>query len=252
MQNKYKNIAVVILAAGKGTRLGCTDIPKAMLEIGGKPIVSYIVKTLENIGFTRDQIVLVVGFQKEKVKEYFGSSVAYADQDQQLGTAHAALTGIKILSEAVDSILVLGGDDSAFYTPERLIKFIDSHIQKKTKLSLLTVEPVDPSALGRVIRNDADEMIDLVEKEELDEEQKKLTEISTGTFCFDRLWFEENYNNISKISGLGELGLPQYVSLAKKQAVASQAIKLEIPNEWFGINTPEELEEANKRKIHNS
>ncbi|MFH0857488.1 MAG: NTP transferase domain-containing protein, partial [Candidatus Magasanikbacteria bacterium] len=106
--NKSK-IGVVILAAGRGTRLGCVDIPKVMMEIGEKPIVFYIVETLEKMGFSAEQICLVVGYQKEKVMEYFGKRVIYAFQEELLGTAHAAYTGIKMLPQYVEEVLVIGG-----------------------------------------------------------------------------------------------------------------------------------------------
>jgi len=242
------NIGVVILAAGKGTRLGCTDKPKVMLGIGGKPIVSYIVETLQNIGFTKEQIVLVVGFEKEKVKEYFGDKVTYAEQAEQLGTAHAAYVGMQVLSEDVEHVLVLGGDDSAFYKSETLKDFVEKHIENGTKLSLLTVKVENPESLGRVIRDESSEFVEVLEKEQISKSQKQINEISTGTFVLDREWFESIFPNMKQIDGLGELGLPKAVEMAKNRGEKIQAIELKNPNEWFGINTPEELTQAHKRK----
>ena len=90
MSFNLSKIAVVILAAGKGTRLNCTDKPKVMLEIGGRPIVYYVVEILKKIGFKKEQICLVVGFKKEQIQDYFKNTVSYAFQEDQLGTAHAA------------------------------------------------------------------------------------------------------------------------------------------------------------------
>lgn len=238
----------VILAAGKGTRLGCTDIPKVMLEIGGKPIVSYIVETLKNLGFNKEQIVLVVGFQKEKVKEYFGDSVTYADQEEQLGTAHAAYTGMKGLPESIESVLVLGGDDSAFYTVETLEKFINNHLENRNTLSLLTTEPENYKAMGRVVRNENEEFVGVLEKEQLVDDQKGIKEVSTGTYIFDRQWFENIFPNMGVIEGVGEYGLPKAIEMAREEGKKIKAIKLDDNSEWFGINTLEELEEANERK----
>ncbi len=247
MENQNKTGAI-ILAAGKGTRLGCTDKPKVMLEIGGKPIVSYIVEELEKLGFERNQICLVVGFQKQTVKDHFEDKVVFAGQDEQLGTAHATFVGSQALDKNIKTILIMGGDDSAFYSGETLEKFINVHIENKAKLSLLTVEVDDPSALGRVVRDENGDFIDVLEKEEVTEEQKSIREISTGTYCFDRAWFEEKFPKMKLIEGLGEYGLPNMVDEAVKEAVKIQAVKLENQNEWFGINTKEELEEADKRK----
>jgi len=243
---KLNNIGVVILAAGKGTRLNCVDKPKVMCEIGGKPIVSYIVKVLNEVGFSKKQIMLVVGFKGEQVKEYFGDSVSYALQSVQLGTAHAALTGIKELEKKIKHVLVLGGDDSAFYTKKTLLDFIDKHIKNNSKLSLLSADVSAPSSLGRVVRHNSGE-VEIIEKEYLTEEQKKIKEISTGTFCFDRAWYESIYPKMPKLRKLGEYGLPTALAMARDQNKKYQIIKIKDNNEWFGINTDEELIEANNR-----
>jgi len=116
LNNKLNNIGVVILAAGRGTRLNCVDKPKVMCEIGGKPIVSYIIDTLKTCGISKDNIFLVVGFHKEKIEEYFGSGVNYAEQTELKGTAHAAFIGMQKLPQNVNQVFVINGDDSAFYS----------------------------------------------------------------------------------------------------------------------------------------
>jgi len=241
-----KNIGAVILAAGRGTRLGCTDCPKVMLLIGGRPILSYIVETLLAVGFARDSLVAVIGFQKEKVREYFGDRISYASQTEQNGTAHAAYIGLRALPETIEQVLVLGGDDSAFYTAATLRAFMDEHILSGATLSLLTAELDAVKGLGRVVRH-PDGRVEVVEKEYLTEEQKKIKEISTGTYCFDRAWFETMFKTMPKLRKLGEYGLPTAVAMARAANLPMNFVKLKNPNEWHGINTPEELEEARLR-----
>jgi len=241
------NIGVVILAAGKGTRLNCSDQPKVMLEIGGKPIVSFIVETLKQAGFDKDQICLVVGFQEQKVRDYFGDKVSYVTQKEQLGTAHAAHVGIKSLPKEIDTVLVMGGDDSAFYKKETLLNFIKKHSENDCTLSLLSAEIEDPTMLGRIVRY-PDKSIAIVEKEYLADEQKEIKEISTGTFCFDRNWFETMFPDMPKLRKLGEWGLPTALAVARGEEKKYQVIKMGDSSEWFGINTIQELEKANKLK----
>ena len=240
------NFGAVILSAGKGTRLGCTDKPKVMMEIGGKPIVSYIVETLIKMGLQQEQICLVVGFCKEKVVEYFDGKAVYAEQKELLGTAHAAYTGIVSLPENIKQALVINGDDSAFYSKETLEKFINGHLQSDAVLSILTVELSDPTMYGRIVRENGKTYI--VEKEYLNDEQKKINETSTGTFCFDREWYEKMFPTMPKMKKINEYGLPTTLSVANEQGKKIQVVKLENNSEWFGINTPAELEEANKLK----
>jgi len=247
LKKELNNVGVIILAAGKGTRLNCTDRPKVMLEIGGKPIVSYIVETLLDAGFAKEQIVLVVGFKKERVKEYFGGTVIYADQDKQLGTAQAAYVGMRELPQDIETVLIIGGDDSAFYKKETLLDFIGQHAKNGATLSLLTTESESFEDMGRIIRDESGNFVKVLEKEELSEEQKEIKETSTGTYCFDKDWFEEIFPEMKQIEGLGELGLSKAVEMAVEHKKKIQAVKLKNNGEWFGINTEKELEEADFR-----
>jgi bifunctional UDP-N-acetylglucosamine pyrophosphorylase / glucosamine-1-phosphate N-acetyltransferase len=244
-------IGVVILAAGKGTRLGCVDRPKVMMEIGGKPILSYIIKTLQKAGFAKNQIAVVVGFQEQKVREYLGDDVVYVHQEQQLGTAHAAWTGMQSLPKDLELILIMNGDDSAFYTVEILEDFMQKYSDNDAILSVLTAEVDDNTQLGRVIRDSDGNFIKALEKEELNAEQKKIKEINTGTYLMNRKWFEEIFPRMEKINGLGEYGMPTIVKMAVQDKKKVTAIPIPDNNQWFGINNKEELEKANTRKYAN-
>lgn len=244
------SFGAVVLSAGKGTRLKCVDSPKVMCEIGGKQIVSYVVKTLQSLGFTKEQIVLVVGFHREKITDYFGDSVTYAAQEEQKGTAHAAETGVKALPKETEQVLVMNGDDAGFYTAKTLGDFMRAHIESGVTASLLTAEPENYWRYGRVVRREG--KIEIVEKENMTEEMKEIKEVSTGTFCFDRKWFESIAGGLKPIKNLGEYGLPSAWEKAVEEGRKVQAVKLKDNNEWFGINTPEELAEADRRKNTNN
>ena len=88
-----------------------------------------------------------------------------------------------------------------------------------------------------------------MEKEYLSEKQKTIKEISTGTFMFNRAWYERAFPNMPKMKALGEFGLPAAIQMVKQEGCHMQAIQLEDPLEWFGVNTPEELAEAKRRKL---
>lgn len=244
LQNKT---AVVILAAGKGTRLGCTDKPKVMLEVAGRPIVSYVFENVSGCGFVSEHIAMVIGFEGKKIQDYLGDAVSYAEQKELLGTAHAAYIGSTSLPKEIDTILVMGGDDAAFYTPETLREFIRNHIESKSTVSLLTAKIDKPDSFGRVIRDIQNNFVAVKEKEEVTEEEARISEVSTGTYCFDRAWFENAFNEMEKIEELGEFGLNTTVKMAVASGKKVQAIQLQNSFEWFGINTKEELEEAQKR-----
>jgi bifunctional UDP-N-acetylglucosamine pyrophosphorylase/glucosamine-1-phosphate N-acetyltransferase len=144
--------------------------------------------------------------------------------------------------------MVLNGNDSAFYKFETLKKFMDFHLGNNNDMSLLTCEVSDPALLGRVARDGAGKLAAVVEKENVTPEMKDIHEVSTGTYCFRRNWFEKMFSGIKPIPGLNEYGLPSFIDLAAENEARYNAMKLENPDEWFGINTPEQLEEANRRK----
>ncbi|MDD4272015.1 MAG: sugar phosphate nucleotidyltransferase [Patescibacteria group bacterium] len=249
MKNELKNFGVVILAAGHGKRLNCADLPKVLYKINEKPIISYILNELASGGLAKGQICLVVGFGAELVKEKIGPGYIYALQTERLGTAHAALTGAKALPENFDNFLVLNGDDSAFYKFNSLADLIDFHLANKNDVSILTCEPADSQGLGRVIRGQDGRIIKIVEKENMTPELGKFKEINTGTFCFNKDWFLKHYPNLKPFnSAKGEYGLPSFVEEALISGSSLGAVKLENSNQWFGVNTPEQLAEADRRK----
>lgn len=246
------NVGAVILAAGKGTRFGCTYRPKVMLEIGNKPIVAYTIETLYRAGFTKSQICLVVGFKSGSVKSYFKNKVLYADQNEQIGTGHAAYVGMRALPKSIDNVLVLGGDDSAFYSTSTIQNFIKFHNNASATVSLISVEKDLPHDLGRVIKNDKGQLIAVKEKEEIAEHEKNIREVSTGTYCFDRAWYENAFLEMPIIEKLGEYGLNTSIKMARESDLGVEVFSIENNAEWFGINTKEEFEFAHNIKIKES
>lgn len=248
MRQKLKNFGVVILAAGQGKRLNSVELPKVLHKINSRPIIGYILEELARGGLAKGQICLVVGFKAELVKQEFGPGYIYAMQAERLGTAHAAMTGEKLLPPEFNDFLVINGDDSAFYKFDSLLELIKLHLENNNDFSILTCEPADPQGLGRVIRGAGGQVTAVVEKENLTPELKNLKEINTNTFCFKRSWFKKHYLNLKPIPGLGEYGLPSFVEEALAGGSKLGALKLKDANEWFGINTPEQLAEADRKK----
>jgi len=251
MSFNFNKIGAVILAGGRGTRLKCAKTPKAMLELSGRPIVSYLVETLQQMNFTPDRICVVVGENRDKIINFFGQAVTCAIQEVPKGTAHAAYTGAMALPAGVEQMLVVNGDDGAFYTAETLTNFISNHFDAGAAVSLLSVIPDKFELYGRITKDEKGKAI-IVEKESLNEEQKKIKETSSGTFCLDKNWFIKIFPDMPPMKKLGEYGLPTVLDMANGQNLPVQIIKLADPSQWFGINTPEELEEARRRKNETS
>lgn len=241
------NSAVVILAAGRGTRLNARQTPKVMLPIGGKPILEHTVDALKAAGFTPGRICFVIGFQGAQVREFFGGDFLYAEQTELLGTAHATFAGWRVLPEEIKQVLVLGGDDGAFYEPNTIKDFMVDHASHGAVVSLLTAEVENPSHFGRIIKM-PDGSWRIIEKEYATDEHALIKKISTGTFCFDKEWFAGSFPLISQLKKLGEYVLPSMFVLAQDQGKKICVANLKNSVEWFGVNTVEDLKEADRRK----
>ena len=237
-------LAAIVLAAGKGTRLAGgrpSAKPKVLYEIGGKPIITYTIDLLKAIGL--GEIVIVVGHKAEEVKRVLGGDYKYALQKQRLGTGHAALVGLGLVSERSNNILILNGDDSAFYKPESIRKAINKHVGVGNTLTFVTVEVKDPTGLGRIIRNKDGLVVDIVQEKVANKLQKKIKEINAGCYIVKRGWLQKSLKQLKK-SPVGEYYLVDLIKKAVFEGRKVQAYKLNDPDEWFGVNTPEELKRA--------
>lgn len=249
-----ENISAIVLAAGKGTRLNHgqpSELPKVMYKICGKPMLEYTLKTLENINI--EDIVLVVGYKAEMIKNYFGNRYKYALQEEQKGTGHAVMVAKDVVDPTNSHILVIQGDDSAFYSPDTLVNLLSWHIKEKARVSLLTLKHPQPKELGRIIRNKKGDIISIKEKEVLTPAERKINEINTGTYCFDAQWLWENIKKLKpSATGKGELILPDLIKIAVEQKDKVSAHMIYDHTEWLGINTPEQLklaDEAMEKKL---
>ena len=133
------NLGAIILAAGKGTRMQSTDVNKVALQLGEKPMVRHAVDRLESMNVS--SIVVVVGFAKDPVvKSLQGTSAVFADQNEPQGTGHAVVCGLEKVSNEIENVLVMNGDDSAFYTKEILENLIATHLENRADITVLTTE----------------------------------------------------------------------------------------------------------------
>ena len=237
------NITIVVLAAGKGTRLSGgspSPKPKVLYEIGGKPIILHTLEKLRRIGF--GEIVIVVGHKAEDVKNAVGKGFIFAHQEKRLGTGHAARVGLSYVSKEAENIMVLNGDDSAFYKLGTIKKVVEQHLSQKNAITFVTLAPVDPTGLGRILRRSG-KVVGIVEEKAATEQQKRIREVNDGLYLFKRDWLEKYLPTIKR-SIVGEYYLVDLIALAVNQGEKVEAYKLSDPTEWKGVNTPEELSAA--------
>jgi len=239
-----ENISAVILAAGKGTRMK-SSYPKVIHEICGRPMVTYTLENLRKAGI--GDIVAVVSFRKNLVISKIQGAVKIAFQkNPKGGTADAAKTGYKLISDKSKTLVIINGDDSAFYTPETIKKIITIHEERNRKLTFVSLMKENPTGLGRVIRRQDGLISKIVEEKDATFEEKNIKEVNDGLYVFERVWFEKNIDKVKR-GPQGEFYLVDLIKLAIDQGDRMATYTLPNDEEWQGINTPEQLSEANKK-----
>lgn len=232
----------IILAAGKGTRMNASpDKNKVMHEVGGKPMLWYPIEALRQLNIARP--IVVVGFAKESIKQYFGDTVEYAIQQEMLGTADAVKAAISHLSPETTEVFMLYGDHTTFYTAAILEELLRRHHESGATMTLITTH-TNPTGYGRILRDANGNMIGIVEEKNATPEQRAMREINTGNAIYQRSFLEKYLPQIQKNSITGEYYFTDIVSLGVQHGEKIETYVVEDEKVAMGINTPEQLEQA--------
>jgi bifunctional UDP-N-acetylglucosamine pyrophosphorylase/glucosamine-1-phosphate N-acetyltransferase len=236
------NIMAIVLAAGKGTRMKSKK-SKLVQKIYGKEIVKRAVENAKKSGI--NDIVAVVGYQKEEVMEVLGDSVKYAVQEEMLGTGHAVMQAKEFLAGKKGKVLVLNGD-VPLLRPETLNKLVEKSIENREYATLLTAIYDNPTGYGRIIRDEGGNIKGIVEEKDTKASQRKIKEINAGIYCFD---IEELLSALEKIkpnNAQGEYYITDVISIMNKKGLKTGAVIVEDNTEILGINDRIQLEMLTK------
>ncbi len=239
-QQKGSKLAVVIMAAGKGTRLKSRR-PKVLHEIGGKPLLSYVVAAASRLVAPAD-IYVVVGHQAERVKETVASTgVQFIEQKDQRGTGHA----IQCAREAIahyENVLVLSGD-VPLIRHETLEQLWSYHQAEPAAMTILSAAPENPFGYGRVVRRTSGdaEVEAIVEQVDLTPAQESLREINSGIYVFKTASLLAHLDELTANNGGGELYLTQMAGLLRTASERVVAVKAAGAAEVLGANTLADL-----------
>jgi bifunctional UDP-N-acetylglucosamine pyrophosphorylase/glucosamine-1-phosphate N-acetyltransferase len=220
--------ATVILAAGKGTRMRST-LPKVLHPLAGVPLLAHILKAVEAIPSTSafaslttpvstHPPVVVIGHDTAQIKAVFGERCLYALQEEQLGTGHAVLaaqSAVDGLDPLPQTVLVCYGD-TPFVRSEILAQVLVEHLTQGAAITFLTAFTERPSDFGRVVRNAHGRVREIVEVKRATEEQKRINEINSGVYCFDRAWLWPTLQALPR-NASGEYYLTDLVGIASTQ-----------------------------------
>ena len=243
-------LAIIIMAAGKGTRMQ-SELPKVLHQANGRPLIDYVLDTATSLDPART--LLIVGHQAELVKAAVARyRVSTALQEPQLGTGHAVMQAEAALSDFEGEIVILSGD-APLVNSVTLQELIAFHRSRNGAATVLTAELQDPTGYGRVIRQDnSDGVLKIVEQKDGTSEELAVREINSGIYVFNAQLLFQALREVNTDNAQKEYYLTDVFGICFRKGQKVYAFKTENPEEILGINTPEQLMEAERLLLHHS
>ncbi|MCC4517023.1 bifunctional UDP-N-acetylglucosamine diphosphorylase/glucosamine-1-phosphate N-acetyltransferase GlmU [Limosilactobacillus reuteri] len=232
----------IILAAGKGTRMR-SKLYKVLHQVCGKTMVEHVLTQLEKAKI--DNIITIVGFGAETVKQRLGHRTKYALQEQQLGTGHAVMQTKNLLANEDGETIIVSGDTPLF-TAETFEKLFEYHEQRHAAATILTSIAPDPTGYGRIVRNDVGIVERIVEQKDATIQEQAIKEINTGVYCFDNKKLFAALSKITNDNAQGEYYLTDVIGILKQENEIVTAYKMDNFDESMGVNDRVALARANK------
>lgn len=236
-------VTAVILAAGKGTRMK-SELPKVAVVLNNSSLLVHVLKNLESANIKRK--VVVVGYRKEIVTEIAKDfpGVEFAEQAEQLGTGHAVICAEQNIKQSDKYILVACGD-APLISSTSFQSLIALHVEKGYSATVLSAKMKDPSGYGRIIRSaDDGSLLRIVEQKDATEEEKAVTEVNTGTYCFTSDQLFKALKEIGNDNAQKEYYLTDVIKIFRSSGKKVGAMTLTNALESHGINSPDDLETA--------
>lgn len=253
-----ESIAVLILAAGLGKRMG-TKQPKVLAPLYGGNLIQRVVSNASEL--SPERLVVITGHGREHVEEsvqkgaeYFGydfSKISFAFQEEQLGTGHAVRSALDNLKGFTGTVLILCGD-VPLIRAESLNRFVHKHHEASATLSLISVQLESPGSYGRIVRDKETGSVQaIVEAKDCSEDQLLIREINSGIYAVDSAFLSPAVEGLSNDNAQGEYYLTDIIGKAVEEGQAVSGFTVESPEEIRGVNTRAELqfaEEAIRRR----
>ncbi len=238
---------VVILAAGKGTRMK-SDLPKPLIKVLGESMIERLVRSVKESGVDETPVVVVGAWSEGMFRNVLKGEVEYAVQDEQLGTGHA-LRCAKEVIDGVDRVVVLYGDHP-FIRPEVIQRLVGIQNEHPDSVAMLTAKVPNFEEnfstfvrWGRILRNDEGRVIAIREAKDATADELAVMEVNPAIFAFPARWAWERLENLKNTNASGEYYLTDLIGVAMSEGVPIVTADAD-PMDVVGINSPEELAKA--------
>lgn len=234
----------IILAGGKGKRMNSRALPKVLHRLNGKPILSYTIDILDQIGIKKP--IIIVGFQGQKIIASFGPNYTYIWQKKRLGTAHATAQAKSILKDKPGYTFVLYGDNPLIL-PQTLRRIIKA-VEKTGAVAAISVAKApDDLDLGVAVVDKKMFVKQIIERKVVSQSQLNQNPWrNSGAWLFDNRWLWQNIGKIKKNAAAREYYLTDIVDIALNQGKKVAAVPVADIIEAVGINTFEHLRQAHQ------
>ena len=240
---QQQDLAVIILAAGKGTRMQ-SSLAKVLLPVAGRPLLHYVLDLSSRLDPART--IVVVGHQADQVRKAFADwEVEFVVQREQLGTGHAAQQANLKLENFEGQVLVLCGD-MPLIRPKPLLQVVEGHRRSGVKCTVLTLKNSGCHDFGRIIRDGNGSILKIVELKDASESEKKVDEFNSGVYCFDNRLFFKVLEHIDANNAQKEYYLTDTIKCLVRNEYSVQTIQTQDVDEILGINSPEDLSRAER------
>ncbi|MGN7471427.1 bifunctional UDP-N-acetylglucosamine diphosphorylase/glucosamine-1-phosphate N-acetyltransferase GlmU [Brevibacillus sp. SAFN-007a] len=233
-------IHAVVLAAGQGTRMK-SKLYKVLHPVCGKPMVQHVVDTLGSMQV--EDIVVVVGHGADAVRATLGEGVTYALQEEQLGTAHAVSQAAPFLQDKEGTTFLLYGD-VPLLSAQTLSALLTYHEEQQAAATVLTAVLPDPTGYGRIVRNEAGEVLRIVEHKDATEAERAVREINTGIYCYDNRKLWKALAEVKNDNAQGEYYVTDVIGILREAGEKVVAFEAADPDETMGVNDRVQLSEA--------
>ncbi|MFH1147281.1 MAG: NTP transferase domain-containing protein [Pseudomonadota bacterium] len=245
MSSEKKGFKIVILAAGKGTRMKSSRA-KVLHDVAGRPMLAYVLDTAESAG--ADEIVVVVGYQGDAVRTAFQErNVRFVWQREQLGTAHAVMSAREAVAGYKGNIVILCGD-VPLLRPETLRGLVDRCKAEDASVAVLTAVVDDPEHYGRIIKDESGNVLRIVEEMDATAEERAIREVNTGIYCVKCEVLTAALERVRRDNAQREYYLTDIVELAREAGERAIGVVAGSAEEVIGINSREDLAEASRMK----
>lgn len=234
----------IVLAAGMGKRLFSekANLPKVLRELKGRPLIAYLMDNLNFIENKKD-VTVVVGYKKEDVISFLGEEYSYASQDKQLGTGHAVNCAKALFSDYDGRVIVCYGD-MPFMSEEIFRGMIDTAEKTDADAVVLTGTTKYPLAYGRIVRDENNRFLRVVEEKDCTEEQKKIKELNVGCYVFKAKSLFDCLASVGNNNAQGEYYLTDVPEIMLGKGMKVETYLTVNSNSVLGVNTLEDLARA--------